>query len=179
VFRIKKGFTLLEIMTVISIIGILILALIPAYGLARRSSCRQVTHAWHEKVILAYESYWYEHAEYPHFGVESIYDDLAVYMDEFLDLLANGTNAEPYFRLSESDFRADWNGSKVPGDGFGNPHTVVLTDDDRDGKIWLNSDSRIPDNLYPDNRDYIYATVAVYSLNSDNNSDWEWVCSWK
>ena len=175
----QTAFTLLEIMTVISIIGIMMLALIPAYSVAKRSSNRRITQAWFDKVILAYESYRHENAEYPHFDTEVVADDLALCMDSFLEALTNGTDGEPYCLLSEADFRATYNGENVPGDGYGNPHTIVLTDDDRDGKIYLDVDSRIPQEFYPEGRTYIYASVAVYSLNDEENSDWEWICSWK
>lgn len=175
----RKAFTLLEVMAVISIIGIMMLALIPAYGIARRSSDRRITQAWFQKVILAYESYRQDNSEYPHFNNESVADDLALCMDSFLEILTDGEDQEPYCLLSEADFRATYNGENVPGDGFGNPHTVVLTDDDRDGKIYLNEDSRVPQEFYPEGRNYIYASVAVYSLNDEENPDWEWICSWK
>ncbi|MBN2069779.1 MAG: prepilin-type N-terminal cleavage/methylation domain-containing protein [Opitutales bacterium] len=165
------AFTLMELLLVIALIGILMAVLVPAYGIAGESAAREVSRAWFQKITLLYEDYYFQTGDYPSFHAAPACD-LAGVRNEFIDLFGAS--------LSEEDFRAtDATGTRMPADGFSNPHTVVVLDLDGDGKIPLVDCSGLPQSFYPADRDFLYGRIVVYSANTDENPEWRWLCSWQ
>ncbi len=160
----SSGFTLLELLAVIAVIGILAALIFPGVGAARKSANRTKTKVQFNQWASAIEGFRSEYGHYPAFHAESLVNPLgqsttASTVHLFHDILAgkrrNGDALPAYsassnvqlpevqnrkrivfFSFSESDFTDDT--SPTPNlvrDAFDNVGIAVLVDRNLDGVI--------------------------------------------
>lgn len=158
-----RGFTLLELLAVIAIVGILAALLFPSFGAARRSANKAKTRVQFSQWMAAIESFRAEYGYYPQFHDSNLVNPPGQNSDPaslhlFHDALAarrrdgsalpaynaaNALNPEAQNRkliafhsFSEADFTEA--GSPAPHllrDAFGNTEIAVLVDRNLDGVI--------------------------------------------
>lgn len=162
-----RGFTLLELLSVMAVIGILAALIFPGIGAARRSANRAKTRVQFSQWATAIESFRSEYGCYPQFHAQSNLvnppaqstDPGALHL--FHDILAarrrDGSALPPYGAASplnpEAQNRklisfqtfsdADFTGAPAPNllrDAFDNTEIAVLVDRDLDGIIRIGSD---------------------------------------
>jgi prepilin-type N-terminal cleavage/methylation domain-containing protein len=164
-----RGFTLLELLCVIAVIGLLAALIFPSVGAARRSANKTKTKVQFSQWTAALEAFRNEYGYYPVLHSSNLVnppgqatDPAALHL--FHDLLAakrrdgsalpgwaSTTNAQfpeaqnrkliPFYSFSESDFTT----ASVPApyllrDGFDNTEIAVLVDRNLDGVIKAGSD---------------------------------------
>lgn len=147
--RCHAGFTLLELLAVIAVIGILAGLLFPGIGAARRAAGKAKTRVQFNQWAAAIESFRGEYGYYPVFdqtnlvngGVTAIdhpfHDVLAARRRDGSALVLNGSAAAQnrklisLFAFSDSDFTP----SGLIRDAFDNTEIAVLVDRNLDGMV--------------------------------------------
>lgn len=144
-----KAFTLLELLTVIAVIGILAALLFPGIGAARRSANRAKTRVQFSQWAAAVESFRSEYGYYPAFDATSLVNGGATATDlVFHDLLAarkrdgtpltagGGAAVQNRKLISFCAFSdADFTTAGLIHDAFDNTEIAVLVDKNLDGVI--------------------------------------------
>ena len=164
-----RGFTLLELMAVIAVVGILAALIFPGIGAARRSANKARTRVQFSQWVAALEGFRAEYGYYPVLHPSSLVNPPAQVADPaalhlFHDVLAarrrdgsalpaysSGTNPQfpeaqnrkliSFYAFSGSDFTGA--SSPTPNllhDAFDNTEIAVLVDRNLDGVIKLGSD---------------------------------------
>ena len=137
----SRAFTLIELLTVIAVIGILAAIIIPTVGGARDSATRAKTKAQFSQWATAMESYRQEYGFYPDIATGGLVD-----ADKFAAELTGRTltgqaistttygnrKALSFYTIAADELSDD--GAEVI-DGFGNAEIGVRIDTNRDGII--------------------------------------------
>jgi prepilin-type N-terminal cleavage/methylation domain-containing protein len=154
--RARRGFTLIELIVVIAIVGVLAAILVPTLGSAQASASRAKTRIQFHEWAAAIESFRREYGCYPVFDASNLVNGGVTGDDHpFHDLLAGRRRdgAAPadtevlspgaqnpkrisFCAFSESDFTpADSPAPDLLQDAFGNTEIAVLVDRNLDGVI--------------------------------------------
>ena len=148
----KKGFTLIELMIVISIIGVLVGLLTPMISNAQKNAVKATSKTFFSNMVNALERYKDEYGYFPDFLTARDRTNLddGNYAENFVKAVT-GVDCDGK-KLSQSD-RAEFNrkcrkclafstsnlvqlkGKWKLVDGFGNPNIYVSVDKDGDGFI--------------------------------------------
>lgn len=148
----RRAFTLLELLTVIVVIGILAALLFPSFAAARRAADRASTKVQFARWASAIESFRAEYGCYPEFEASGLVNGAVVSATGehlFHDLLAGRTRdgAVPlagsapaaqnrkliaFHGFSQSEFTGP---ARLLGDAVGNTSMAVLVDRNLDGFI--------------------------------------------
>lgn len=183
----SRGFTLVEILTVIAVIAILAAILIPATSAVQRNVTRSKTRSQFSQWSTAYEVFKADYGYYPalsggsaEFGLNGQANNntfiaaLSGRNDNGDRTVAGGnTRSVRYYTFSEADFNQD---TGLIVDAFDNPNIYVVVDRNLDGLVKSSDFGNLPSGSRPDS---LHGGVFFYSSNSDNNPDWEWVYSWE
>ena len=175
----SRAFTLIELLTVIAVIGILASILIPTVGAARKAANKAKTKAQFAGWANAIQNFKSTYGYYPDFLDEAGAFNLEGNSREFVETLsgrtmanANGTGggdvtreggnrrAAPFYSFAEGEFDIDDATQLV--DAFGNPDINILVDEDGDGTI---SVTNLADNSVNDNP---RVKVIIWSVENDN-----------
>jgi prepilin-type N-terminal cleavage/methylation domain-containing protein len=197
----RRGFTLIEILCVLAIVGTLCGLLFPAFGNARRAAAVARTKTQFAQWTAATESFRGEYGYYPVFAtnnlvnggvtlVEHPFHDILAGRHRDGSALATGSSAASQNRraITFCVFNgADFNDAKLLQDASGHSVIAVLVDRDLDGVIKMGADfSALPlvDGLSPDLADFpasgVRAGVLFYALAPGATPiNPAFVCSWK
>lgn len=199
--RAQTAFTLLELLTVIAIIGLLTALLFPAFGAARRSASKAKTKVQFAQWAAAIEAFRTEYGYYPAFEASGLVNAGVTQTDHlFHDLLAArkrngaalaGTDAAAVQNrklLTLHSFgEGELNAAGLVCDAAGNTEIAVLTDRDLDGVIRAGTDfTALPTvaGAAPDAADFpgagVRAGVVFYTpAPGSTAANPEFVLSWK
>lgn len=147
--RLVRGFTLLELLSVIAIIGILAALLFPGLSSARRSSTRAKTKVQFAQWTAAIESFRSEYGHYPVFDAGGLVNGGVTETDHlFHDLLAARKRSGAVLTSGDAALAqnrkaivfhsfgdAELNQAELVCDASGHTALAVLTDRDLDGVI--------------------------------------------
>lgn len=147
--RLVRAFTLLELLSVIAILGILAALLFPGLSSARRSSLRAKTKVQFAQWTAASESFRNEYGHYPLFDAGGLVNGSVSETDHlFYDLLAGRKRSGAALETGDAalvqnrkriTFHAfgddELNQAGLVCDASGNTALAVLTDRDLDGLI--------------------------------------------
>ena len=149
-----SGVTLLELLSVLAILGILAALIFPSVSAARRSATTAKARVQFTQWAAAIESFRGEYGYYPAFDVSNLVNGGATTTDHlFHDILAarkrdgsalssGGTAATqnrkliPFYAFSDTDFTP----ANLIRDAFDNTAIAVLVDKDLDGVIRAGAD---------------------------------------
>jgi len=172
------GFTLLELLSVLAILGILAALIFPSVGGARRSANKAKTRVQFTQWAAAIESFRGEYGYYPAFDASNLVNGGATASDHlFHDILAGrkrdgaaltvGSAAALQNRKSISFYSfsdADFTPANLIRDAFDNTTIAVLVDKDLDGIIRPGTDfTALPSvgGIVPTSADFPAAGVRV------------------
>lgn len=197
---IPRGFTLVELLTVIAIIGVLAGILIPVVGAARKTANKAKTRAQFNQWGTALQSYRTEYGYWPQISTwatstsdAKIELETTSTSEDFVKALTGrpitGTSFDanlnrrriPFYTFSESEWFRDSADEPIPGrvaDAFGNPDIHVAVDIDNDGRITTSvlSSANVP---IPSGT-YLGYRVAIWSEKPTNDMHgYEDVASWE
>ncbi len=199
--RPKPGFTLLELLCVMAIIGVLSALLFPSFGAVRRAAARARTKAQFAQWTAAIEAFRSEYGYYPAFDASNLVNGGVTSSDHpFHDVLAGrrrdgaaltvGSAAAAQNRKAASFasfVTADFTDAGLLRDGFDGTAIAVLVDRDLDGVIRAGSDFPElpqPAGYAPSADDFpaagIRAGVVFYApLPGGSPANPEFIASWK
>jgi prepilin-type N-terminal cleavage/methylation domain-containing protein len=152
--RAQFAFTLLELLTVMAIIGLLTALLFPAFGAARRAAGKAKTKVQFAQWTAAIEAFRTEYGYYPAFDASGLVNGGVTQTDHlFHDLLAARKRSGAAFagteaaavqnrkRLTLHSFgEGELNVAGLVCDAAGNTEIAVLLDRDLDGVIRAGTD---------------------------------------
>lgn len=181
-----RGFTLVELLTVIAIIGILAGILIPVVGSARTSAGRAKSKAQFNGYALAITAFRNEYGHYPtglgdsEKNINEINDFVEALSGRGMDgkIAAKGGNrrAIPFYTFAASEFEQDDDGKVLTNaniiDAFDNPNIMIVVDANNDGEVTV--DDKV-------SKDSVKVKVAVYTNptgDEKKNFGWQEVKSW-
>ncbi len=177
-FSRERGFTLLEILCVIGVIGILTSILIPSVSMARRSSLSAKSKAQFHQYIFALEAYCHEYGRYPYFFYEEDCVNLKERGTEFVKALSGHGPYPGYGELTSAEVQRlnpkriafyhfnEWEFDEkgLLRDAFENPNIYIRIDTEEKGLL------KIKDKP-------VAAKIAIYSQKSDGEG-YQDVRSW-
>jgi prepilin-type N-terminal cleavage/methylation domain-containing protein len=201
------GFTIVEVLTVVAILGILAALLLPVLGRTQQNAKKAKTRVQFSQWSSAIEAFRQEYGHYPVFHtsgnaafIENGRIDNATRTNIFAQALSGTTLAgarysdtDPgfvagnvkrirFYSFGEPDLTKD--ASPLLQDAFGNTEVVVLMDKNYDGQIRFgssaNDDYASPPSvggLTVSSTDPIRAGVAIYSAGAGNSAG-DIVTSW-
>ncbi len=186
----RSAFTLIELLTVMAIIGLLLTALVVAIGPVTKKVNRGKTKSQFSQYIQAYELFKGEYKFYPRLKGGDDRFDLKDNNEVFIETLSGkkkeGTPMSNsialqinkkrinFYTFMDNEFcreEGDLKGQIV--DSFINPNISIVVDSNNDGVI---PREKLPPNSLED-ADQLNAKVVVFSSQSEN-PDWEDVYSW-
>jgi prepilin-type N-terminal cleavage/methylation domain-containing protein len=197
----RRAFTLLELLSVLAILGLLAGLILPSVGAARRSAHRAKSKVQFAQWAAAIESFRGEYGYYPAFDSSNLVNGGVTAADHpFHDILAarkrDGTGltaggaaavqnrkAIAFLLFSEADFNA----AGLIRDAFDNTAIAVLVDKDLDGVIRAGADfTTLPEvgGMIPSRDDFpaggVRAGVVFYApVPGTTASNPEFIFSWK
>jgi prepilin-type N-terminal cleavage/methylation domain-containing protein len=181
----KQAFTLIELLTVIAIIGILASIMMPTIGIVQKQVAKMQTRVQFNHYIQAYHLFKTEYGYFPNMGSsEDIFElkgNNATFIQTFSGRGKNGTPMNDnyaiksnkrricFYTFSENEFApqsTEYEGEIV--DAFGNPNIAIVVDSNQDGII--------PAKYLPIDRN-LNTQVAIY-VEEDPVNEWLQVTSW-
>lgn len=159
----RRGFTLVELLTVLAVIGLLVGILIPTVTSARRSALKAKTRVQFNQWIASIESFRREYGFYPEFGASGLVNPGgqstdATQLHVFHDVLAGRRrdgSALPVYATGSSSLAPeaqnrrlitfhtfsgqDFTAGNLIGDASGNTDIVILVDRNLDGVISISA----------------------------------------
>lgn len=163
-----QGFTLLEILCVIAIIGILTSILLPAISLVRKTALKAETKMRFHQYIFALESYFREYGHYPAFFDDKPCINLKEEGHQFIQALSG---SESYCDLNPGNIcfyqftNAEINAEGQLKDGFNNTNIYVHIDTENKGLLTIEGKK-------------IANKIAIYTKKSDGK-EYEDIQSWE
>lgn len=187
----RRAFTLIELLTVVAIIGLLATILIPAVGSAKTSAKKAQSRSLFNGLSTALVNYQSDYGYYPNIGT--------IRSGTAATTLTTGTNGagsgnsqelvvalsgrnlpgggggnldtlnprrSPYYSFAESEFFRNTSGVVQDGvlaDGFNNPVIRVIVDADGDGRVTLPSSNAPASHGLDSNRVY-RGKVMIWTL---------------
>jgi prepilin-type N-terminal cleavage/methylation domain-containing protein len=203
---IRKAFTLIELLTVIAIIGILAGMVIGITGVVQKKAKIAASKAMYQQWVAAIEQYKTTYGQYPYLnGKFEASSDTIVSLDntgtvtEFIKCLTGrnpswdgatalssgaGGDAAKYNRRGTSfcsfgpeSFSPD--DPKKLSDRFGNSNIRIVMDTDGNGLVKPTDIKGDPSDYSIDSNGNISARVIIYSLKSDKPAEFQDVLSWQ
>lgn len=192
----REGFSIIELLTVMVVIGVLGALLVPAISGGRQSALRSKTKAQFAGYATAYYAYRSEYGFFPSMGESGPVFKLAGNNRVFIETLtgqgvdggiiadADARTLNPrqvsFYAFSTGEFGEP--DSEVEGeivDAFGNPNIVIVIDRDGDGIIRRSDFEGIPDALLDESlgEQEFRGAVAIYSV-ENREMDHPWVFNW-
>lgn len=189
--RNRSAFTLIELLTVMAIIGLLVAALVVAIGPVQKKVNRGRTKSQFSQYISAYELFKTEYKYYPRLTAGDDRFDLKDHNEVFIQTfgakakdgspMTNSTALQlnkkriPFYSFQETEFfreEGDLKGQIV--DAFGNPNISIVVDSNNDGVI---PSDKLPQGS-TEGASQLNAKVAVFSSTQAGTPEWEDVYSW-
>ncbi len=145
-YKSNKAFTLIELLTVIAIIGILAAILIPTVGAARTAALKAKTKVQFNQWAVALQLFKTEYGYFPTIATGNKLDSVAFfgamtgknYDGSTATKLSGNTKKLSFYSASDSEVTSTANGDATTGDlkdAFGNTDIVVFVDTNGDGVI--------------------------------------------
>ena len=128
----KKGFTLVEIVTVIAIIGLLMGILVPSVANIRTSMMKTKSKTQFRQYAMALDAFYEENGHFPQFLLEA--ENNKVNLSEHGLSLQNALKGK-YHHFSQEEFSKNEIHKGKLVDAFDNPNIYVIVDTTGDGMI--------------------------------------------
>ncbi|WP_309397946.1 type II secretion system protein [Cerasicoccus maritimus] len=181
----SRGFTLVELLTVVAIIGILAGILIPVVGGAKKNALKAKTKAQFSGWATALEAYKNEYGHYPKIGSLATEGELVLdggsKSQDFMKALSGrdpstgerdtseNRKAIGFYSFGDSELQEGTDYVLV--DAFGNPNIHIKVDANGDGIVDI---SNAPDDVDGDD---LKTRVAIWVDEADGE-DYETVTNW-
>ena len=176
----KKAFTLIELLTVISIIVILVAVLVPSLRVVQKSVKKAASRARFNQWATAIESFKQEYGYYP--WTEATESDTTLDLSErafgitFVETLSGrNANGDPvttggnrkalsFYTFSNSDFFYDSATDTIDEnalvDTFNNDKIMIVIDSNENGRV-----------VAGPNNEVVRVSVAIWTLDTNSDSD--------